>query len=123
MWGWPGVGIWSVRRATMSSKKFGCREESDLAAAWAKAYRVVRKTPKRELSPFAVTVHNASGIVVPDSLGHPMVRALDECLRSSGKGYQAVELVAATIFPERSWRLCEGDRQELYREAMLNLCN
>jgi len=81
----------------------------------------MRKATKRELSPFAVTVHNPSGIVVPDSLEHPMVRALDECLRAAGKGYQSVELVAATIFPERLWRLCAGDRQELYREAMLNL--
>jgi hypothetical protein len=105
----------------MSSKKFGCRQETDLAAAWAKAYRVMRKTPKRELAPFAVTVHNPAGIVVPDSLGHPMVRTLDACLLAEGKGYQAVELIAATIFPERTWRLCEGDRQEFYREAMLNL--
>jgi hypothetical protein len=105
----------------MSRKKFSCREESDLATAWAKVYRVMRKTPKRELSPFAVTVHNPSAIVVPDSLGHPMVRALDECLRTSGKGYQLVESVAATIFPERLWKVCAGDRQEFYREAMLNL--
>lgn len=105
----------------MSSKSFGCREETDLSAAWAKAYRVMRKNPKRELSPFAVTIHNPSGIVVPDSLKHPMVLALDASLEASGKGYQSVELVAATIFPERTWKLCSGDRQELYHEAMLNL--
>lgn len=105
----------------MSSKRFGCREENDLAAAWAKAYRVMRRTPKRELAPFAVTVHNPTGIVVPDSITHPMVRALDECLKTGGKGYPSVELVAATIFPERTWKLCSGDRQELYRESMLNL--
>src|SRR5262245_41148449 len=105
----------------MSSKSFGCREDTDLAAAWAKAYRVMRKTTKRELAPFAVTVHNPAGIVVPDSLVHPMVRALDACLLSEGKGYQSVEMVAATIFPERTWRLCWGDRKEFYHESMLNL--
>jgi hypothetical protein len=105
----------------MSNKTFGCRKENDLATAWAKAYRVMRKCTKRELSPFAVTIHNPAGIVIPDSLQHPMVRALDACLATSGKGYQSVELVAATIFPDRTWKLCGGDRHEFYREAMRNL--
>src|SRR5580704_5735942 len=105
----------------MISNEFGCREESDLAAAWANVYRTMRKTGKREIAPFALTLHNPSGIVVPDSLVHPMVRALDESLRACGKGYSSVELVAATIFPERIWKLCAGDRNEFYREAMLNL--
>ena len=105
----------------MSNKTFGCREETDLAAAWAKTYRLMRKNTQRELSPFALTVHNTNGIIVPDSLKHPMVRALDASLEASGKGYQSVELVAATIFPNRIWKLCDGNRKELYREAMLNL--
>jgi len=105
----------------MSSKNFGCREEDDLATAWAKAYRKMWKTPKRELSPFAVTVCNPSGIVIPDSIKHPMVRSLDACLKACDKGYQPVDLVATTIFPERTWKLCDGDRKEFYRESMLNL--
>jgi hypothetical protein len=111
----------SVRRATMTSVKFGCREECDLTAAWAKAYLQMRLIPSREIAPFAVSIHSPSGIVLPDSLEHPMVRALDACLENDGEDYQTVEMVAFTLFPERTWKLSGGDRAEFYREAMRNL--
>src|SRR5579871_468448 len=105
----------------MSSDGFGCREETDLAAAWAKAYLHMRTISEREIAPFAVTVHSPLGIVLPDSLGHPMVRALDACLQHDNADYQPVEMVAFTLFPDRLWKLCAGDRQEFYREALRNL--
>ena len=105
----------------MSSEAFGCREETDLAAAWAKAYLQMRRTPGREIAPFAVTVHSPAGVVLPDTLKHPMVIALDECLRSDGEEYHTVEMIACTIFPDRIWKLCAEDREEFYREAMLSL--
>lgn len=105
----------------MSSDTFGCREESDLAAAWAKAYLYMRKVPDQEIGPFAVSIHADTGIVLPDSLAHPMVRALDRCLTADGQDYKPVEIVAFTIFPERIWKLCGADRAEFYREAMLSL--
>jgi hypothetical protein len=105
----------------MSSERFGCREESDLAAAWAKAYLLMRTIRSREVSPFAVSVHSPSGIEAPNSLEHPMVRALDACLKNDGEDYQSVEMVAFTLFPERTWQLSGGDRAEFYREAMRNL--
>lgn len=105
----------------MNSESFGCREESDLAAAWAKVYLRMRKVPDREIAPFAVSVHSPSGIEMPDSLGHPLVRALDQCLAADGKDYQPVEMVAFTIFPDRIWKLCGGNRGEFYREAMRSL--
>lgn len=105
----------------MSSEAFGCREETDLAVAWAKAYLRMRQTPGREIAPFAVSIHSPSGIALPDSLAHQMVRALDECLKSDGEDYQPVEMVAFTIFPDRIWKLCAGNRDEFYREAMLSL--
>ena len=89
----------------MSSEAFGCREETDLAAAWAKAYLQMRRTPGREIAPFAVTVHSPAGVVLPDTLKHPMVIALDECLRSDGEEYHTVEMIACTIFPDRIWKL------------------
>ena len=105
----------------MTSETFGCREESDLAAAWAKAYLQMMKVPKKELAPFAVTIQAPTGITLPHSLEHPMVRALDKCLMSDGNGYQVVEMIAFTIFPERIWLLSTGNREEFYREAMLSL--
>lgn len=105
----------------MSSKNFGCRVESDLASAWAKAYLLMRAIPSREISPFAVSIHSPSGIELPNSLEHPMVRALDACLKHDGEDYQSVEMVAFTLFPERTWQLSGDDRAEFYREAMRNL--
>lgn len=105
----------------MSSEAFGCREETDLTAAWAKAYLQMRETPGREIAPFAVSIHSPSGIALPNSLEHPMVRALDECLKQDDQGYQPVEMVAFTIFPDRLWKMCGGNRNEFYREAMRNL--
>lgn len=105
----------------MSSERFGCREESDLAAAWAKAYLQMRTISSREISPFAVSVHSPSGIELPNSLEHPMVRALDTCLKNNDEDYQSVEMVAFTLFPERTWKLSDGNRAEFYREAMRNL--
>src|SRR5689334_19575988 len=105
----------------MSSKTFGCREESDLAAAWAKAYLQMRETPGKEIAPFAVSIHSPSGISLPDSLEHPMVRRLDECLKKDSKDYRSIEIVAFTIFPERIWKLCGGDQLVFYREAMRSL--
>jgi len=105
----------------MSSDSFGCREESDLAAAWAKAYLHMRSVRNREIAPFAVSIHSESGIVLPDTLEHPMVRALDACLKHDGEDYQPIEMVAFTLFPDRLWKLCGGDRQEFYREALRNL--
>jgi thymidylate synthase len=105
----------------MSSERFGCREESDLATAWAKGYLHMRSLRSKEIAPFAVSIHSPSGIVLPDSLEHPMVRALDTCLQKDGEDYQTVEMVAFTLFPERLWKLSAGDRLEFYREAMRNL--
>jgi hypothetical protein len=105
----------------MSSDTFGCREEPDLITAWANAFLRLRRMSGREIAPFAVSVYSPAGIALPDSLGHPLVRALDRCLDHDRKGYQPVETVAFTIFPERIWKLCAEDRTEFYREAMLNL--
>ena len=105
----------------MCNETFGCREEPDLATAWANAFLCMRGTPGREIAPFAVSVRAPSGIALPDSHENPLVRALDRCLESDRKGYQAVEMVACTIFPERIWKLCANDRVEFYREAMRSL--
>lgn len=105
----------------MSSEAFGCREETGLAAAWAKAFLHMLTRRDREIAPFAVSIGAPSGIVLPDSHDHPMVRALDRCLAADDAKYQPVEMVAFTLFPERTWKLCGGDRQAFYREAMLNL--
>lgn len=103
----------------MSSDSFGCREETNLAVAWAKAYLQMRQRPGKEIAPFAVSIHNPSGLSLPDSLENPLVTKLDECLKNDH--LQSVEIVAFTIFPDRLWRLCGGDRTSFYREAMLNL--
>ncbi len=105
----------------MSSEAFGCREETDLAAAWAKAYLQMRQTPGKEIAPFAVSIYSPSGIALPNSLEHPMVRALDECLKHDAQDYHPVEMVAFTVFPDRIWKLCGGNTDEFYREAMLSL--
>ncbi len=97
----------------MSSVAFGCREETDLATAWANAYLQMRQAPGREIAPFAVSISAPSGIVPPNSL--------DTCLEQDAQDYHSVELVAFTIFPDRIWKLCGGSRPDFYRESMRNL--
>jgi hypothetical protein len=106
---------------TMSSEEFGCGEETDLATAWARAYLQMCRTPRKEIAPFAVSIHCPSGIALPNSLEHPIVRALDASLKHDDQDYNQVEAVAFTIFPERIWKLCGGERAEFYREAMPTL--
>ena len=103
----------------MSNSVFYSHQDSSLDAAWAHAYLELIEHPSRELAPFTVSIVAAGGLTVPDSLSHPMVKALDACLEQDD--HQNVEKVAFTIFPERLWRICGGDRQELYREFMLSL--
>src|SRR5262249_12051727 len=86
-----------------------------------KAYLYIRKTKDKEIAPFGVSIHSQSGIRPPDSITHPMVRALDESLNADDEEYSPVEVVASTIFPERLWKLFDGDRDGFYREAMRNL--
>jgi hypothetical protein len=103
----------------MSKATFYCREWPGLLEAWANAYLDMKQTPGGEFAPFTVSVNTPSGLSLSAIHDHPMVRALDECLDHDGE--QKVEGVAFTIFPERIWRLCGGDREELYREFMRSL--
>ncbi len=103
----------------MTSAEFSPRTEPSLSAAWANAYLAIRKHSNREISPFAVSIQTPSRLSLSDTLSDPLVKAIDACLDS--EGYQTVEKVAFTLFPERTWRLCGGDRQEFYKEAMRNL--
>jgi hypothetical protein len=66
-----------------------------------------------------VSVESPCGLSLAETHEEPLVRALNACLDQDG--HQAVEKVAFTIFPERIWRLCGGDRHQLYREALRNL--
>ena len=43
---------------------------------------------------------------------------MDACLEENGK--QPVDKVAFPLFPERFWRICDGDRQEFYAEFLRN---
>jgi hypothetical protein len=67
--------------------------------AWANTYLEMRKHPKREISPFAVTFEAPTKLSLAATLADPLVKALDACLDHDE--HQTVENVAFTIFPER----------------------
>lgn len=104
----------------MSSSKIYAAAETSIERAWARTFLEAVEHPSRELAPFAMCIASASasGLVLPDTLTHPLVTVLDACLEENG--HQSVEKVAFPLFPERLWRVCDGDRQELYAEFLRN---
>jgi hypothetical protein len=119
MSGSAGIGISIQRQETMTKAAFYSRQEPSLTVAWANAFLRLNGHATCELAPFTMSAESASGLSIPDSLADPLVQALDASLEKDG--HQSVEKVASTIFPERLWKLCHGDRQELYREYIASL--
>ena len=82
-------------------------EESNLSAAWGKAFLEVVKA--KEVAPLVVVVNDLAGEAPPEI---PSIRqALDEMLDVEGKG--SCHAVANTIFPEGMWNQ-EARREELF---------
>ena len=93
-------------------------KETSIEAAWARTFLEMASRPSCELAPFTVCISSASGLVMPDTTAHPLVAALNACLKVGG--HQDVEKVAFPLFPERLWKVCGGDRNELYAEFLRN---
>jgi len=92
-------------------------DEPNLSKAWSKAILHVIDHAGKEVSPLilSVTGFDDNGTPAEDSA---VRRTLDELLIA--KRMQNVETVAYTIFPQRLWKLAQGDRNrlfELYRDA------
>lgn len=84
-------------------------DEPNLSLAWSKAFVKAYDTTGNEISPLVLNIRNdADG-----SLENLEIRrALDAALKNCG--YQNVETVANTIFPESLWRMSNGDRKRLF---------
>lgn len=90
-------------------------DEPNLSQAWAKAFLHVIDNPGKEITPLVLSVTGFAndGATREDT---SLRQTLDDLLAL--KGWQNVEDVAYTIFPERLWRIAGGDRAkffELYR--------
>ena len=86
-------------------------DDTNLSRAWARLLLRVLDQPGKEVAPLVLSV---SGF---DQNGrapeNPAVReALDNLLMS--KGYSSIDDVAFTIFPQRIWRMSQGDRNRLF---------
>ena len=96
-------------------------DETNLSRAWAHLLLQVLDNAGTEVAPLILSVSGFSqdGAAVED----PAVRqALDQLLKR--KDRYAVESVAFTIFPQRYWVMCRGDRNrlfELYRKTFPRL--
>lgn len=92
-------------------------DEPDLSKAWAKAVLHVIEHTGLEISPLVLSVTGFDDNGTPTE--NPDVRqALDKLLLA--KGLRNVEDVAFTIFPQRLWKIAQGDRAhlfDLYRKA------
>lgn len=86
--------------------------ESNLSAAWSRAYLRLSAPPERELSPCMVSISaNESGKPdEDDDLRHALDAALEET------GQQSVEKVAKSIFPQAMWNRSNGDRHKLFAD-------
>jgi len=87
-------------------------DESDISRAWAKAVLHVIDHAGPEISPLILSVSGFNErVAIPET---PAIReALDTLL--SVKRIRSVDDVAFTIFPQRLWRLAQGDRAVLFR--------
>jgi thymidylate synthase len=92
-------------------------EDRNLSHAWARAFLHVIEHPGKEISPLIISVtgFDDDGVAVEDET----IRiALDRAL--SIKGKRSIEDVAFTIFPQRLWKMAQGNRKRLfdmYRDA------
>ena len=86
-------------------------DESNLSRAWAKAVLHVIDNAGKEVSPLvlSVTGFDDNGTPAEDS---GVRLALDELLNA--KGLQDIETVAYTIFPQRLWKIAQGNRARLF---------
>src|SRR5262249_6122062 len=108
------TGTWSWRTETMSEPEMYTRNETNLSAAWSRAYLRMIHRPSRELSPFVISISaNPDGQAVEDQ---DLRQALDACLEADGE--QSIETVSKTIFPQGIWRRAKGDRAKLYKKYM-----
>jgi len=102
----------------MSNSTFYTRQEPSLELAWARTFLELVEHPSRELAPFTMSIASASGFSLPNTLTHPLAKALDASMKHETG--QEIEKVAFPIFPERLWKVSGGDRQEFYAEFLKN---
>jgi hypothetical protein len=101
----------------MSEPLMYTRSETNLSAAWARAFLTMSQPPERELSPFLVSIAmGPNGVPVEDQA---LRQALDACLEESKN--QPVDKVAKPIFPHPLWNRAKGDRHKLYADYLQNL--
>lgn len=101
----------------MSEPVFYSREEPNLSIAWARALLGLLGHPRREYAPFLVSIVGLDGA---DPEADPDLRdALDASLDANG--YDRVQTVANTIFPQSLWRRAKGDRKAFFRSYLDDL--
>jgi thymidylate synthase len=87
-------------------------DEPSLSRAWAEAFLHVIDNPGKEITPLVVSITGFADDGTPRE--DPILRqALDDLLVL--KGWQSIEDVAYTIFPERLWRMAGGNRAKLFK--------
>ena len=99
------------RRRTLAASPPVVIEDTNLSHAWARLLLRVHARPGTEVAPLILSLSgfDQDGQAAED----PAVRGtLDELLMR--KGRNAVENVAFTIFPQRTWQMSRGDRNRLF---------
>ncbi len=86
-------------------------EDTNLSRAWGRIVQHVLAGSGKKISPLIVSLTGFSptGEVQED---HAVRAALDEAL--AAEDFWDIDTVAFTIFPERYWRLAQGDRKRLF---------
>jgi len=87
-------------------------DEPNISRAWAKVALHILDHSGTEVSPLILSVSGFNDSRLIDE--HPDVHAeLDAVLQANG--HQTIEDVAHTIFPQRIWKIAQGDRAYLFR--------
>lgn len=86
-------------------------EDENLSWAWARTVAFIQKNAGKTVAPLVISIGGFSedGCPAEDAtLRHD----LDALLKREGE--LDIETVAFTIFPERVWKICGGDRKKLF---------
>lgn len=86
--------------------------DADLSMAWARTVLHIAEHSGVEISPLILSVTGFTQAGVPEET--PSIRSSADAILCA-RGYGDIEEVAHTIFPQRIWRLAQGDRQRLFQ--------
>lgn len=104
----PSTGIWKNK---IMSKPYTI-EHTNISQAWLAVLKYIVSNPGKEITPLVLSITEFEESI-------EIKTALDRHLNSNN--LDSIDTVAETIFPQSLFKICKGDRNELFRRYARNL--